>query len=288
MIKSSSNQKQTQTVLEKIVETVGSLPLQQKKVAEFVLQNYKDVALMTANTLATKAQTSPTSINRFCVNLGFTGFSDFQNQLKALLQNEWTALDRISGDNQSHGALKHVFKEEAEFLMKSLERLSPKRYEETLDLISKARRLFIVGHQASEAVAVYATYCLGKIRADVSRFNLEQSSVLGKINALCDRDVAIVLAHPRYPLRTIQALQTLKEHDVKIILITHTEASPYAKYADVLLSIPICYHQFSDGLSPLFCLINSLAIDLFERDEKEGKRCLEEFEKTTDFLFVKN
>lgn len=29
----------------------------------------------------------------------------------------------------------------------------------------------------------------------------------------------------------------------------------------------VCYHQFSDGLSPLFCLINSLAIDLFEQNE---------------------
>ena len=52
--------------------------------------------------------------------------------------------------------------------------------------------MVIVGHQASEAVAVYAQYCLGKIRKNVTRFVTDVSATPGLANQLSDKDVALV------------------------------------------------------------------------------------------------
>lgn len=275
----------TNDLLVKIRQMMAHLPKQQKNIADFVLMNHKEAAFMTAAVLAMKAGSSPTSLNRFCLSLGFKGYSDFQNALKALLQSEWTALDRLQSE-ETDGTFESILKQEAEELIKNARLINPERYKEALDLICKARQLLIVGHQASDAVAVYALYCLGKIKRNVTRFITDAVSGPGLLNQVGDEDVALIFAHPRYPIRTLEALKVLREHHVKIVLVTHTELSPLANQADVLISVPVRYHVFSDGLSPLICLVNAFAIDIYKSDEKEGKRCLEEFEKLTEFVFT--
>lgn len=273
-------------LLLKIRQNLLDLPKQQKNIANFILLNYKEAAFMTAAVLAMKADSSPTSLNRFCLKLGFKGYADFQNELKALLQSEWTALDRLQS-KETNGTLNSILREEAESLVKNANIINEDVYKKALKLLCEARQLVIVGHQASEAVAVYAQYCLGKIRKNVTRFVTDVSATPGLANQLSDKDVALVFAHPRYPVRTIEALEILKKHKVKTIIVTHTELSPLANQAEVLISIPVRYHVFSDGLSPLICLVNAFAVDIFKSNEAEGKRCLEEFEDLSQYVFTK-
>lgn len=273
-------------LLERIRDLSSGLPEQQKKVAIYILCHYKEASFSTATTIAMKLGVGATTINRFSQQIGYAGWADLQADLQALVQSELTALDRIDLQDAPSEAFKKVLNAEIDSLNRNIRLISKQHYLDALDLIASKKKLLIVGHQASEAPAVYASYCLSKVRTNVHRFDLSNSDVLGMINRLSSEDVALVFAHPRYPIKTVQAIDIFNKYSVPIILVTHSENSPYVNKAHVVLGISIRYHQFTDGLSPLICLVNALALDLYWRNEAEGKKNLETFESVTPYLFV--
>jgi DNA-binding MurR/RpiR family transcriptional regulator len=275
------------SLLERIRELLPNLSEQQKNVAAFVLENHKKVAFMTTTELSLAAGSSNTTINRFCISLGFKGYASFQDELKALVQSELTAIERmdeiVSEDGEN--SLQLVFSNEIEALTKTLGRIPRTDYGRALDILSSSGRTVIVGHQACEPVAEYAAYALGKIKSKVSRLTLMDLDVIGLLGSLNEKDAALVFCMPRYPTQTVNLLEELKKRNVRIVLISHSEVCPYRDCADVFLSIPIAYHRFTDGLSPLICFINAIALDLYRRSENDSKQNLKNFENIAHYLF---
>lgn len=273
-------------VLEKIKKVFAHGLGQQKKLAIFIIENYKQASFMTSTQLAMASHVSSATINRFCQQLGYKGYSDFQSDLQALLQNELTALDRVETRTDQKFALEKVWTTEINALHQALKRISLDSYAEALNLLAQARNVYVVGHQACEPVAVYSAYCLSKIKSHVERFDLGALDCLGTVSRLGPDDVALVFHMPRYPIKTFQSLQILKAAGVKIVMVTHSELCENAQFSDVLLVTPVCYHQFADGLSPLISLVNALALDLYKHNKQEGTRCLQNFENASSYFFI--
>lgn len=272
-------------LLEQIRENLKSYSNQQKKVALYILENYKSVAFMTTTQLSLQSGASNTTINRFCVLLGFRGYSDFQSALQAVLQSELTAVDRANQSTAIEDTLHYVFNKEAEQLNKALKHIGKKDYAEALSLLRNARKLVTVGRQASEPVASYAAYSLGKIRPNVEYLSLSSLDAVGRLQAIGEKDVALFIGMPRFPKLSLELLKILAKQNCKIVLITHSEFSPLIKYADVFIALPITYHQFTDGLSPLICLINAFALDIYKSNETLGQNSLSFFEDVGNVLF---
>ncbi len=259
---------------------------QQRKAAEFILINYKMAAFLTSTDLAQRADVSPATLNRLARMLGYGGYSPFQTALQELIQTELTAIDRVNEPSGFEDSLEKVFHDEAEALMLSISKLPRHAYQSALELLKSKNRLIIVGHQACEPVAHYAAYCIGKVRQDVEIFDFGTIDSVGKMNSLTENDVAIIFCLPRYPIRTIQALEELHNRKVPIILVTHSDLCEYNHFAEVVLPIYVRYYKFSDGLSPLISFINALAIDVYNECESVSKENLEVFERLAQHQFV--
>lgn len=272
-------------LLERLREISATLPDQQKKAALYVVENYKQAAFLTSTELALKATVSGTTINRLCITLGYKGYSDFQAVLQALIQNELTAVDRSNAADEHGTVLSQVFRQEIFSLKRALDAIDEKTFEEAADLIFKSRRLEVVGHQACEPIARYAAYTLAKVRNYTEYLDLGSLDVAGHLSDLGKDDVALAFGLPRYPVHTTNTIKLLHEKGVKIILVTHSRLCPYTSLSDLVITTPIAYHNFTDGLSPLICIVNALVLEVFNRDKKKGKKQLNEFETVGSFLF---
>lgn len=259
---------------------------QQKKVADYLLVNHKKAAFLTTTELSIATGASSATINRFCVSLGFKGFSDFQRALQGVIQNELTAIDRAEVEPSSGSSLSRIFQSEIISLQNALKLIPRGIYERALSLLINAGTLVVVGHQASEALARYGSYTLGKVRPSVRRLDVGELDASGILSGLGPGDAALVFCMPRYPVKTILALRALKDIGVPVVMVTHSELSVYAPLGDVVLAVPVKYHSFADGLSPLFCLLNSFASDIYRHDADKGKKNLESFERLAKDLFV--
>lgn len=275
-------------VLEKLSAKLPEMSTQQKKIARYVLEHYKKAAFMTSVNLAKSSEASTATVNRLAVLLGYSGYAEFQIDLQMIIQSELTALDRIEDEQAELDSLSSVFREEARALERALQNISKTEYSKALNKMYLSRRLIVVGHQASEPVAEYAVYSLSKVRPNVQRLDIGRLDGFNIASSLCDQDVALVFGMPRYPKRTDEAVEELKKRGVPIILVAHSELSPYCADATINLIVPVQYHRFTDGLSPLISLVNSLALDIYARNEQAGRESLERFESVSKYLYIQS
>ena len=115
--------------MQNIEETYHSLTKVEKKVADYVLQNPRQVLFMSITDLADACQVGETSVYRFCRTMNLQGYQEFKMQLSLGMSEqdeEWAPRE----DNQS---LEKTLKESAErLLQKHVEAL-----EETYRLLNQ-------------------------------------------------------------------------------------------------------------------------------------------------------
>lgn len=75
------------SMISQIELDLNELPESEKKVAEYILANAKEVLNMTIHELATKAEASSAAVVRFCRSLGIEGFPALKIRLSAEVEN---------------------------------------------------------------------------------------------------------------------------------------------------------------------------------------------------------
>ena len=80
----------------RIVRVYADLSPKKRRIADFVLKDYKRLFLMTAKELAQACAVSEPTVMRFAIDLGFSGYVDFEKFIKGLLHIELTAVERMN------------------------------------------------------------------------------------------------------------------------------------------------------------------------------------------------
>lgn len=269
------------SILYRLQTDLGEMSPRQRQASEFILENNKKAAFLNSTALAKAAGVSESTIIRLASRLGYAGFPEFQAALHEVIQHELTALERLprSTDEINSSTLSEIFETEAQSIRNSLTTLSSAEFEKAVSLLDAAKRVYVAGAQASGAFSSYSVYSLGKVRPEVFLLRPQAEDIASTINSMTEADAALVFAMPRYPSRIVQTLSLLHARKVPVVLVTHSMASPLAINAAAVLAMRIRYHAFTDGLSPIICLINALILSVYQKNEQRGVECLKRFEE---------
>ncbi len=90
----------------RIAKAYPTLSAKKKRVANFILDDYKKISLMTAKELAVQCEVSEPTIIRFAVSLGFSGYLEFARHVKDMVQIKLSSVDRLlNATKQSNNRL---------------------------------------------------------------------------------------------------------------------------------------------------------------------------------------
>ena len=87
----------------KVSAAYGKLTHSQKVVANYVDENYEDIAFSTLEELAEKIGVSTTTVIRFARALDYSGFSEMQDSIKKEIQTKGSLPDRLERAAASSG-----------------------------------------------------------------------------------------------------------------------------------------------------------------------------------------
>lgn len=223
-------------------------------IGEYVLDHETDVCFMTSTELAETLQVSEASVIRFARALGYTGYMDFQKNLRKFHTER---LGRISSAvavpyerlqvSMAHSDENYI----QEFLMNtqtnitSVIRNNPQEaFDAAVALLAGARRKYIVASRANTGVASYFNLLLRHQVPDV--IPTWESSV-NVIDHMCDignEDCVILFSFPRYSEMDRQALQMAEDAGASILVITDRPSAPMARFATVLLTVDVDTNTF--------------------------------------------
>lgn len=260
-------------ILATIQENMPHFSKGQKLIANFILNSYDKAAFMTASKLGRTVNVSESTVVRFAAELGYDGYPSMQKALQEMIRNKLTSIQRIEVSKDRIGnqdVLSMVMQSDIEKIRLTLEETERTTFNEAVQRIAGAKRLYILGVRSASALAEFLTYYFRFMFDDVICVETSaMSETFEQILHIKEGDVLIGLSFPRYSRRTVQAMRYAKDRGATAIAITDSKASPLAEIADVSLLAKSDMASFVDSLVAPLSLVTALIVSVSRiRSEK--------------------
>jgi DNA-binding MurR/RpiR family transcriptional regulator len=235
----------------------------QKLIAEYILEHYDKAAFMTAAKIGVSVGVSESTVVRFANELGYDGYPKLQKALQELIKNKLTTVQRMELSTDlinENSALKNVLKSDMDNIRTTLETIDIKTFENVIESIFNAKRIYIIGLRSSMALAEFLGFYLNTMLDNVRILSYGVSDIFDQIISLNENDLVIGIGFPRYANQTIEVLDFAQSRNAKVVAITDSYLSPLATRANYTLTAQSNMASFVDSLVAPMSVINALII----------------------------
>ncbi|NYC94284.1 DNA-binding MurR/RpiR family transcriptional regulator [Clostridium acetobutylicum] len=204
------------------------------------------------------------------MNLDLVGIPNFKKALHELIKNKLTTVQRIELSNTfiaEESSLKGVLKADIENIRVTLEKINHNVFDDVVNSIFSAKRIYIIGLRSSTALAEFLGFYLNLILDNVYVVSYKISDIFEQIINITSDDLLIGIGFPRYASRTIEALSFAKSRKTKVVALTDSLLSPLATEADYTLIAQSNMASFVDSLVAPLSVINALIVSVGLREK---------------------
>ena len=275
-----------QDILTVIQGSMNTFSKGQKKIAGFILENYDKAAFMTASRLGKRVGVSESTVVRFASELGYGGYPDMQRSLQKMIRNRLTTVQRIEVTKDrlgNHDLLSMVLQSDIDKIRLTLEELDRESFNQAVDAIVAARKIYIIGVRSSAAVASFLFFYFNLIFDNVALVSANTASeIFESLLRVGEGDVVIGVSFPRYSSRTVQAMSFARDRGAATIAITDGEASPLVPISTYKLMARSDMASFVDSLVAPLSLVNALLVAVSQRKNEDVAHTFHTLEKIWD------
>lgn len=231
----------------------------QKVIADYILDHIYDSCFVTSTALSNAIHVSEASIIRFSRALGFSGYMDFQRELRAAFQNRVTEVsDTITvpaeklilhaKENKESGFRISQYTEVIDNLKAAFNENTEEMIERAAELITESRCKYVAATRGNSALGDYFHLYLKQMLPHVELTTAASLSPMDQMVSIGSKDCLILFSFPRYSALDKLTAQMAKDANASVIVITDRPASELAGYATVLLTAPIEISTFFNSL----------------------------------------
>ena len=239
-----------------VVKTRGLLPSlsrAEQRVAQLIIDEAGTAATLTISELARRAETSETTVVRFCRAIGFSGYPELRLRLATeagRAQEEASPQAVMGSDISPTDDLAQVVKTIAFADARAVEdtavQLDLGVLERVIEAVVGARRVDIYGVGASAFVAQdfqQKLHRIGRLAYAWSDLHLALTSAA----LLDERDVAFGISHTGNTIDTIEVFAEAGRRGAKTVALTNFPKSPITRVADLVLTTAARETTFRSG-----------------------------------------
>ena len=280
---------QNMDILERIHASYYQLTAAERRVADYVLSQYRQVQFMSITQLAEECGSADATISRFCRNLGMKGFNAFKLELAKYAATADDGLRvRPAATDSPEGRCAEAGRISKEAIDQTIALVRPADIEKVVSIFEEADRVFCMGAGGS---MVLATECSHLFSTVCNKFSaIWDSHMQMSITATMNRNDAIVLfSYSGATQNGMEVLELAKQRGIPTILITRYPKSPAATLADVVLCCGSSESPFQFGSVPAkvaqLVLMDVLFQEYFHRNRS---KCEESLHRIADALSEKH
>jgi DNA-binding MurR/RpiR family transcriptional regulator len=251
--------------IRQILTKVNSLNGAQKRLGHYLQTDSSAILLSNVGDLARAVGVSKATVVRFAKSLGYKGFPEFRRDIQQEMRRKLRAADRMKETFAELGNDENIFakliKRDIQLLEETLQAASFPDFHKAVEIILRARKVFLIGLNASMALAYLLHFRLVRVKKEAHWIFLTGgTSLLEQLAFMDGMDVLIAIDFLQVPREVQTALQHAKKVGAPILGITDFPTSPIARAADVCLYAKRGLHTTVNSLTPAFSLVNALAI----------------------------
>lgn len=258
----------------------------QKKIADYIRENYDKAAFLTAAKMGEVVGVSESTVVRFATALGYKGYPDFQKSLEELVRTRLNSIQRMEvtyGRISQGEILASVLQSDIEKIKMTMESIDQSAFELAVETILSARKVYVVGIRSCAPLASFLSFYLNLLRGDVTAVHTNSASeIFEQLIRIGEKDVIIGISFPRYSMRTLKALEFASNRKAKVITLTDSIHSPMNLYSSCNLIARSDMASIVDSLVAPLSVVNALVVALCMKKQKEVVSTLEMLERIWD------
>jgi DNA-binding MurR/RpiR family transcriptional regulator len=248
----------------------------EKKVADYILENTKDVIYMSITDLADACNVGESSVFRFCKTMNLKGYQEFKIVLAhSISQEEETPQlnGKITMQDTIGELSSKILSTNISALTETFNLINENDISKAIDSIIAAERVHFFGVGASLMTAMEAKNKFMRI-TNKTECSIDSHLQIMSAALMTEKDVAVLISYSGSTKDTIEVAKVAKQRGAKIISITRFAKSPLTSYSDITLLCganegPLQGGSLSAKISQLY-LLDILYVEYFKRTNKES------------------
>ncbi|WP_342512159.1 MurR/RpiR family transcriptional regulator [Sporosarcina sp. FSL K6-1522] len=274
-----------------IHEHYDQLSKSQKKVAQYVIDYPKSIALSSAQEVGATIGVSETTVIRFCYSLELSGYAELQKGVREQLFVQESSLttyqqSKLAMEQEPH-FFEQVMEQDRATITETMKQINEADYETAIDRLANAKTVYVLGLRSSYTAANWLSYTLGLVRGNVQLLRPETEDVIQTLSQMDKQSVVIVISFHRYLKETIQIAQLAQQQGAFMIGITDSIFAPIQSCSDVLFPIYSPNKSTLDATAALFSFMNAIVAGLSVKEKDRFEKRQQTYRAiSSDFLFV--
>jgi RpiR family carbohydrate utilization transcriptional regulator len=229
------NEATAQNSIVKIKAIYSSLSSKEKAVADYILDNPKEIIHLSITGFAENSSVAEATIFRFCKRLGFRGYQAFKIALASeIVEPIQNIHEEINEDDEVLTLAKKIFTGHVEAINDTLNLLDGKELEEIVNILSEATSINFYGSGGSSAIALDAYHKFLRTGINCHAHSDGHQQIISAA-LLGPGEAAIGISHSGSNKDVIEALRIAKANGAATIAITSHYKSPLTKEAEHVL-----------------------------------------------------
>ena len=210
----------------------------ERKVADFIKENGRDVLYMSITDLAEACNAGESSIFRFCKALDLKGYQEFKIVLAHSVSIEDETPPQISGEITLNDSIEElsskILASNIEAVTETYNLLDVEHIQAATELLVHAHRIHFFGVGSSGVSALEAKNKFMRI-TNKTEFSTDVHFQMMSAALMEEDDVAVIFSYSGSTKDAIEIAEVVKEKGAKIIVITRFAKSPLTAFSDVTL-----------------------------------------------------
>jgi len=225
--------------VDRIRGSFEGLTKSQQKLANFVVDNYRDVAFMTCAELGHELDVDQATVVRFAQALGYSGYTELLDEIQEIVKTELKVAHEIpevvSTPDQAFYKALLVEKANLDELLASI---PAETVNEVVDLLLAAQRIYLVGEGAEAYAADIFGWMLRK--AGLPTYTVERDVVSRQMTFanLGEGDLVVGVCYTPKPVDTANVVRFAREQGANTLGIVSSGTNPVAQAAHKIVTVP--------------------------------------------------
>ncbi len=271
-------------IITRINECYPKMSKGKKNIANYICNHYEQAVFMTAAELGKVVGISESTVVRFAMSIGYEGYPELQKALERWVSDKFGSVEKTGrkfGRSSEGEILSEILSSDVSNIQHTIENIDVAAFKAAVDIILKARTVYIVGLRSCSPLAEFLHFYLGMVRGDnVLIKSTSVSEMFEQMIRIGDRDCIIGISFPRYSMRTLKCIEFANDRNAKVITITDSVHSPMNLYSSCNILARSEMASIVDSLVAPLSVINALVVALCMKRPAEVKAGLKMLEET--------
>ena len=256
----------------------------QKSVARYIVESYQNIPFLSVTAMAREIGVSDTTIIKYCMQLGFSGYGDFKRQVTNAVQvnADWHSRFEAHLDSVGTKSAYSTYETEVKNLQGTFSNpINQQNYEALLDALDRAETIYIMGFRSSSVLARFMSLSLGQIGYRTQLLAPEACDLYELSMRMTPKDLLISFSISRYSSDAVLIAQNADMSGVPHVAFADTMLSPVAAKADLTM---VCEVDSCNNVPSLTGAVGLISLVLTGCGQRHREKAQEHMKRVEGFL----